>query len=133
MAGANVRSYNEPKDYAVAAQSIHDFIAKGLPELPLRHILNINIPDIAELKGAKVTYQGQKSQSKPITSHVDPRGRQVFWIGLSGESVTEQKKGLNGIESDFFAIENGYVSVTPIQMNATNYSVLSELDFALNK
>lgn len=133
LAGANVRSYNEPKDYAVAAQWIHDFIAKGLPELPSRHILNINIPDVAELKGAKVTYQGQRSQSKPITSHVDPRGRQVFWIGLSGESVTEQKKGLNGIESDFFAIENGYVSVTPIQMDATNYSVLSELDFALNK
>lgn len=128
LCGANVRSYNNAQDYAVAAQWIHDFIARGLPELPPRHILNINIPDVGELKGSKVTYQGKRSQSKPITSHVDPRGRQVFWIGLSGESVTEQKQGLNNIESDFFAIANGYVSITPIQMDATNYSILTKLN-----
>lgn len=126
--GVNVRSYNKAQDYAIAAQWVHDFIVRGLPELPPRHILNINIPDVAELKGSKVTYQGRRSQSKPITSHVDPRGRQVFWIGLSGESVTEQKQGLNNIESDFFAVANGYVSITPIQMDATNYSILTKLN-----
>ena len=126
LAGPDVRSHQLVSDYAIAAKWVHDFIAKGLPIVPARHILNINIPDIQEIKGTKITYQGKRSQSKPITSHVDPRGRQVFWIGLSGESVTEQKKGLDGIESDFYAVANGYVSVTPIQMDATNYSILHD-------
>ncbi len=131
--GANVRSYNDAKDYAQAAQWVHDFIARGLPEVPPRHILNINIPDVPELKGAKITYQGRRSQSKPVTSLVDPRGRQVFWIGLSGESVTEQKHGLNNIESDFYAVANGYVSITPIQMDVTNYSILNNLQRTLSE
>lgn len=127
LAGSNVRGYEHPEDYAVAAQWVHDFIQAGLPELPPRHILNINIPDVAELQGQKITYQGRRYQSKPITSHVDPRGRQVYWIGLSGEAVAEPKQGIAGIESDFFAVANGFVSITPIQMDATNYEILQNL------
>lgn len=133
MAGPNVRSYDNPNDYAVAAKWVHDFIAQGLPTLPPRHIFNVNIPDISELKGSKITYQGRRSQSKPITSHVDPRGRQVYWIGLSGEAVAEPKKGLTEIESDFFAVANGYVSITPIQMDATNYEILHTLHAEFSK
>ena len=127
LCGQNVRAYTSPEDYRVAAQWVHDFIAAGLPALPERQIFNVNIPDIAELKGTKVTFQGRRSQSKPISSHVDPRGRQVYWIGLSGEAVAMPKHQGTEIESDFFAIANGYVSVTPIQMDATNYDVLHEL------
>lgn len=127
LAGSNVRSYNSPEDYAVAAKWVHDFIAKGIPILPERHILNINIPDVAQLKGAQVTYQGRRIQSKPITSQVDPRGRQVYWIGLAGEAVTDPKKNDLNIQSDFFAVANGFVSITPIQMDATNYSILNHL------
>ena len=127
LAGSNVRSYEHANDYAVAAQWVHDFIQKGLPNLPSRHILNINIPDVAVLKGEKVTYQGLRAQSKPITSHVDPRGRQVYWIGLAGEAVTDPKKTPSNIQSDFFAVANGYVSITPIQMDATNYTILEDL------
>ena len=86
---------------------------------------------MAELQGEKVTYQGRRRQSKPITSHVDPRGRQVYWIGLSGEAVAEPKQGLSEIDSDFFAVANGYVSITPIQMDATNYEVLRNLQTQL--
>lgn len=127
LAGSNVRSYENINDYAVAAQWVHDFIKKGLPNLPARHILNINIPDVPELKGEKVTYQGLRGQAKPITSHVDPRGRQVYWIGLAGEAVTDPRKTLSHIQSDFFAVANGYVSITPIQMDATNYNILEYL------
>ncbi|WP_174492283.1 5'/3'-nucleotidase SurE [Acinetobacter sp. Marseille-Q1623] len=127
LAGSNVRSYHSPDDYAVAAKWVYDFIAKGMPILPERHILNINIPDVAQLKGAQVTYQGRRIQSKPITSQVDPRGRQVYWIGLSGEAVTDPKKSDLHVQSDFFAVANGYVSITPIQMDATNYGILNHL------
>ena len=127
LAGSNVRSYEHPEAYAQAAQWVHDFIAKGLPQLPPRHIFNINIPDVAAIQGAQVTYQGRRVQSKPITSHVDPRGRQVYWIGLAGEAVTEPKKNVMQMQSDFFAVANGFVSITPIQMDATNYQILDEL------
>ncbi|ENV57148.1 5'-nucleotidase surE [Acinetobacter soli CIP 110264] len=127
LAGSNVRSYENINEYAVAAQWVHDFIKKGLPNLPARHILNINIPDVPELKGEKVTYQGLRGQAKPITSHVDPRGRQVYWIGLAGEAVTDPRKTPSHIQSDFFAVANGYVSITPIQMDATNYNILEDL------
>lgn len=127
LAGSNVRSYENINDYAVAAQWVHNFIKKGLPNLPARHILNINIPDVPELKGEKVTYQGLRGQAKPITSHVDPRGRQVYWIGLAGEAVTDPRKTSSHIQSDFFAVANGYVSITPIQMDATNYNILEDL------
>lgn len=132
FAGSNVRSYLHPNDYAVAAKWMHDFIAAGVPKLPPRHILNINIPDVEELQGAQITYQGRRTQSKPITSHVDPRGRQVYWIGLAGEAVAEPRKNVADIQSDFFAVANGYVSITPIQMDATNYEVLSSLQNQLS-
>ena len=127
LAGSNVRSYQSPKDYAVAAKWVHDFIAQGIPTLPERHIFNINIPDVAQIQGTQITYQGRRIQSKPITSQVDPRGRQVYWIGLAGEAVTDPKKSDLNVQSDFFAVANGYVSITPIQMDATNYSVLTHL------
>jgi len=128
-----VRSYNHKDDYAQAAKWVHDFIAKGLPALPPRHIFNINIPDVPQLKGTQITYQGRRAQSKPITSHVDPRGRQVYWIGLAGEAVTDPQRIASQIQSDFFAVANGFVSVTPIQMDATNYAVLEDLQASLGQ
>lgn len=127
LAGHNVRSYEHPQDYAYAAQWVHDFIAQGLPSLPARHIFNINIPDVQPLKGAQVTFQGRRGPAKPITSHVDPRGRQVYWIGLAGEAVAEQHPSAHKIQSDFYAVSEGYVSITPIQMDATNYDILHTL------
>ena len=97
------------------------------------YLVHVNIPDVAVLQGAKITYQGRRSQSKPITSHVDPRGRQVYWIGLSGEAVADPQKGLTEIESDFFAVANGFVSITPIQMDATNYEILNTLQAQFSK
>jgi hypothetical protein len=57
-----------------------------------RHLsYSLKIQKIISLICAKITYQGRRRQSKPITSHVDPRGRQVYWIGLAGEAVAGQK------------------------------------------
>lgn len=127
FAGSNVRSYQHPDDYAKAANWVKTFVENGLPRLPARHIFNINIPDVAEYAGVEVTHLGRRSQSKPITSQVDPRGRQVYWIGLSGEAVTEPNKAAQGVQSDFYAISNDCISITPIQMDSTNYEVLNDL------
>lgn len=126
------RSINNIEAYEKAADWIYKFIQKGVPQLPERHILNINIPDVEKFEGALVTYQGKRMQAKPITSHVDPRGRQVYWIGLSGEAILEPTKQDNEIQSDFYAVNHGYISITPIQMDATNYEVLQKLHSQLN-
>lgn len=127
FAGPHVRGYQDPQDYAKAANWVKDFIQRGLPQLPARHILNINIPDVDQYAGVLYTYQGRRHQSKPVTSHVDPRGRQVYWIGLSGEAVTEPNHAAQGAQSDFYAIAHDYISITPIQMDSTNYHVLNQL------
>ncbi len=127
FAGQNVRMYEDPVAYAKAAQWVATFIKKGLPQLPARHIFNINIPDVEQYRGVQVTHLGRRLQSKPVTSHVDPRGRQVYWIGLSGEAIVEPHKSEQGTQSDFYAIANDYISITPIQMDATNYDVLEAL------
>ena len=128
LAGPNVRSYQRPEDYAHAASWVYEFIKNGLPQLPPRHIFNINIPDVEVIKGVQVTYQGLRMPSKPITSQVDPRGRQVLWIGLAGEAVAEPEKSEFAYQSDLYAVAQGYVSVTPIQMDATNYQVLESVE-----
>lgn len=127
LTGTEVRNYTTPEQFAQAAQWVYQFIAAGVPRLPPRHILNINIPDVEVIQGTQVTYQGQRLRNKPITLQVDPRGRQVFWIGLSGEAVVTPAANELEIQSDFYAIAHGYVSVTPIQMDATNYSVLNDV------
>jgi 5'-nucleotidase len=131
LSGAQVRNYSRAEDYAFAAQWVHDFISRfivqGLTRLPERHIYNINIPDVQPIQGLQVTYQGRRGQSKPITSHVDPRGRQVFWIGLAGEAILEPSTVMPHTMSDFEAVSRGYVSITPIQMDATNYNILHRL------
>ncbi|MBF7687540.1 5'/3'-nucleotidase SurE [Acinetobacter rathckeae] len=129
LVGQQRSDYHEPNAFAYAAQWAHDFISKGLPQLPERHILNVNIPYLPteQIRGTRVTYQGQRKQAKPLTSHVDPRGHHVYWIGLAGEAIVDTLDEGTGQVSDFYAINHGYVSVTPIQMDATNYAVLEQL------
>lgn len=132
LVGQHASDYRVIDSYRAAAQWVHDFIAHGLPSLPERHILNINIPKTdAPLKGPVVTYQGQRKQAKPISSHVDPRGHHVYWIGLAGEAILEQTNENTTVMSDFNAVKNGYVSITPIQMDATNYDVLQTLKYQI--
>ena len=127
LVGPAVREYNDASSYRTAAQWVHDFIAQGIPALPPRHIYNINSPDTEQLAGTEITRLGQRGQSKPVSSHVDPRGRQVYWIGLSGEAIAEPPRQQHVVQSDFYAVAAGKVSVTPIQMDATNYAVLEHL------
>ncbi len=131
LAGPHVRGYNDSRFYQAAAEWIYGFIAKGLPSLPPHHILNINLPDIGHLNAstpAVITRLGSRVAPNPIQAMTDPRGRTVYWIGLAGEPETlAHHRPLAHIPTDFGAIENGLVSITPIQMDATNYAVIEQL------
>ena len=84
-------------------------------------ILNVNVPDLPlqEIKGIKVTRLGSRHKSEPVVKMLDPRGKPVYWVGPVG---AEQNAGPG---TDFHAVANGYVSVTPIQVDLTRHQALA--------
>ena len=100
-------------------------LKNGLPEGTL---LNVNIPnlDISEIKGIKVTRQGKRLYNEPIVEKIDPRGKEYFWIGGNELDYVDIE------ESDIVSIIEGYVSVTPIKLDMTDYDYLSSLSEKMN-
>ncbi|MFK8066755.1 MAG: 5'/3'-nucleotidase SurE [Gammaproteobacteria bacterium] len=114
-------SGEDPAHYETAALVIKNLI-KNLDKspLPTNTILNINVPDLPydQIKGMQVTRLGQRHKSEPVIKDKDPRGRPIFWIGPPGG---EQDAGTG---TDFHAIRQGYVSITPLQIDLTQHSSL---------
>ena len=103
-------------DYALYHSEL---IAKYVLEnkLPEDTLLNVNIPNLPgeQIKGIMITRQGKRLYDNPIVEKVDPRGKKYYWIG--GDEL-----GFLDIEgSDIMAVKEGYVSVTPIGLDLTNY------------
>ena len=97
--------------------------------LPNDIILNVNVPDlpIADLKGYQATRLGQRHKSEAVIKSIDPRGRIIYWVGPPG---MEQDAGEG---TDFYAVSNGYVSVTPLQIDLTDYESINALNAWLPK
>ncbi len=89
-------------------------------KLPANTILNVNVPDLPvdELTGFESTRLGYRHKAEPVVKEVDPRGRPLYWVGPAGE---EQDAGPG---TDFHAIRQGAVSITPIQIDLTHYKAL---------
>jgi 5'-nucleotidase len=91
--------------------------------LPADTLFNINLPPVApgDVRGIKVTSLGKRRFAESITRAKDPSGREYFWIGggVAHWSGAE--------DSDFQAVEDGYVSVTPLHLDLTNYELLEEI------
>lgn len=83
-------------------------------------ILNVNVPDCPyeEIKGLRVTRLGNRHRSKPIIRAEDPRGRHIYWVGPAGAGQDA------GPGTDFDAIANGFVSITPLQIDLTRHNAL---------
>jgi 5'-nucleotidase len=111
------RSYDFDESARVARRIAEKALAEGLPPFTL---LNVNVPKGVP-KGIKITKQGFKAARPVISEHIDPRGKAYYWIG----EVREGFRAEGG--TDFEAIEEGFVSVTPMRADMTNYAVLDEL------
>ena len=85
--------------------------------LPADQILNVNIPDLplAQIKGIRVTRLGCRHPAEAVIVEQDPRGKPIYWIGPPGASQDA------GEGTDFAAVEAGYVSITPLQIDITAY------------
>lgn len=88
--------------------------------IPREMILNINLPPIPadRVKGVKVTRLGSRYFSDSLTRMTDPWGREIFWIG--GGTIT----WTGGEDSDHAAVADGYISVTPLQMDLTSHALI---------
>ncbi|WMY96865.1 MAG: 5'/3'-nucleotidase SurE [Arsenophonus sp.] len=117
-------SLNGNKNYQTAAK-VTCYVMKLLQTIPLSigNILNINVPDVifSDIKGYKVTRCGSRHASKNVYSFEDPRGDTVYWLGPVG------KISDSAPDTDFAAVEAGYVSITPLQVDLTNYKVKKNL------
>jgi 5'-nucleotidase len=87
-------------------------------------ILNVNVPDLAyaDLKGFRTTRLGFRHRSEPILRAHDPRGRPVYWVGPAGRGQDA------GPGTDFDAVAEGFVSVTPLQIDLTRHAALPALN-----
>lgn len=92
----------------------------AVKQFPPQTLLNVNLPPIPAdmVKGIKVTKLGSRYFSESLTRMRDPWGREIFWIG--GGTIT----WTGGEDSDHSAVAEGYISVTPLHMDLTNYPLI---------
>jgi len=95
-------------------------LEKGLPPDTL---LNVNIPDLpfSEIKGVTITRQGKRLYTDIVVEKMDPRGKTYYWIAGAGPHWQAVE------ESDHEAVMNGWVSITPLHLDLTNYTALEVL------
>lgn len=116
---------NEPMYYSTAAE-----VAKRLVTLlyekpiPAKTILNVNIPDIPfdDLRGYEVTRLGTRHNADKMTPSKDPRGHTIYWIGSSG------KEDDAGKGTDFYALSQSQVSITPLQLDLTHHTARDQIE-----
>jgi 5'-nucleotidase len=111
---------NYPAAASIAADLVRRFQGRSLPQ-PL--LLNVNVPDVpySELRGVKVTRLGRRHKAESVIRSTNPRGETVFWIGAAGDAEDA------GEGTDFHAVSERFVSVTPLQVDLTHFAHLDAL------
>ena len=113
-----------PGYFETAAKAVVQLL-KNLDEASFatNTILNVNVPDIpwAEIKGFKATRLGNRHKSEGVIIQDDPRGDPMYWVGPPGAAQDA------GEGTDFHAVSENYVSITPLQIDLTRYDSLGEL------
>jgi 5'-nucleotidase len=109
-------------DFTESARAAHlvarSVLKKGLPS---QTFLNINVPKGAT-KGFRVTVQAKRNHVTKVTERTDPRGQKYFWIE-EGQNEWEPHD-----RSDYQAVRDGYISVTPLQPDLTAYSLIPTIE-----
>jgi len=120
----SVDTFSPDVDFSVAARFAAEIaryvLEKGLPPYTL---LNVNVPALPpeEIKGVQLTRLGRRLYKDILVKRKDPRGKDYYWIGGGPpEDVIEEG-------TDVGAVANGYISVTPLHLDMTDYSLLEQL------
>ena len=118
----------EGKHFATAARVARELAERfraqpDLSPLSAPVLLNVNVPDVPYdvLAGMRVTRLGRRHKAEPVVRQVSPRGETVYWVGAAGAAADA------GEGTDFHAVENGWVSVTPLQIDLTHTGQIERL------
>ena len=115
----------KPRHFDTAGHVIRVLIQqlKDAP-LPPDTTLNINVPDVPyqELRGFRSTRLGYRHRAEPVIESHDPKGRLLYWVGAAGAGQDA------GLGTDFHAVENGLISVTPLNFDLTRHASLEVLE-----
>ncbi len=115
---------SDPKYFDTGARVAKEMV-EWLQQEPLSTdiILNVNIPDLPykALRGYCSTRLGHRHKAEPVVRDTDPRGHTIYWVGPAG---AEQDAG-DG--TDFFAVRESYISVTPLQVDLTRHSAVAQI------
>ncbi|WP_342118115.1 5'/3'-nucleotidase SurE [Pseudoduganella sp. OTU4001] len=110
-----------------AARVARDLVQRYMELLDRPYLLNVNIPNLPyeQLGPLTPTRLGRRHQAEPVVKALDPRGREIYWIGPPGACKDA------GEGTDFHALANGRVSLTPLQIDLTHRQQLDSLAKAL--
>jgi len=104
------------KHFETAAQVAVDLVTRHARDRAGAWLLNVNVPDIprADVKGIAVTRLGRRHKAEDVIKTTNPRGETIYWVGAAGAAADA------GEGTDFHAVGEGFVSVTPLQIDLTN-------------
>jgi 5'-nucleotidase len=117
--------YQGRRDYGPAARVALRVAEQVVShDLPGNMVLNVNVPFLLDddIKGIRITRQGLRVYRDELVRREDPHGQPYYWIG--GEPPT----GVVEDGTDYGTLKDGYVSITPLQLDLTNYSSVRELE-----
>lgn len=122
----SLASQNRQHEHYNTAGHYVNKLVKHLMANPLSKniILNVNVPDlpIDEIKGIKVTRLGYRHRAEKMVPSEDPRGKPIYWVGPAGPGQDA------GPGTDFHAVKDGYVSITPIKTDLTDTEQLGAIE-----
>ncbi|OHC90999.1 MAG: 5'/3'-nucleotidase SurE [Sideroxydans sp. RIFOXYB12_FULL_59_6] len=114
-------SRHDPVHFETAGKVAVELVQRFMREArPHPWLLNVNVPDIPyeQLRGMEVTRLGKRHKAEPVVKASNPHGQPIYWVGPAGKAQDA------GEGTDFNAINNGRVSITPLQIDLTQYSQL---------
>ncbi|HQT00774.1 MAG: 5'/3'-nucleotidase SurE [Hydrogenophilales bacterium 16-64-46] len=107
------------RHFDTAARVVADLVRRIEAQPPAEALLlNVNVPDVPyeAIEPPVVTRLGKRHKAESVVKTTNPRGQTVYWVGAAGPAADA------GEGTDFFAVANGRVSITPLQMDLTRYS-----------
>lgn len=111
----------EGRHFATAGRVARELVERFINN-PIREpvLLNVNVPDIPyeSLQGQQVTRLGRRHKAEPVVKMKSPRNETVYWVGAAGAAADA------GPGTDFNAVEQGFVSITPLQIDLTHTAQL---------
>ena len=120
----------DPRHYETAAMVVERFVSElehGF--IPAGTVLNVNVPDVPidRFKGIRTTRLGHRHRSRPAVASQDPAGEPIYWFGEAGSARD------GGPDTDFHAVDEGFVSVTPLHADLTSYRALDTISSWVGK